>query len=450
MKIRQPEGLKKIVRRLLSRRFQVYLVGGAVRDAILGREVKDYDLATDASPAEVMGLFPRVIPTGVKHGTVTVLEGGGQYEVTTFRLEGEYRDRRRPETVTWTADIVEDLGRRDFTVNAMAYDLSTGGLVDPFGGKDDLGRKIIRAIGDAGERLREDALRILRAVRIASQLGFSIEPATYEALAANAGLLTQIASERVRDEISKILETAEPSAGLAVLGRLGILGLLLPELEACRGVGQPALHCFDVFTHSLYACDGAPADNLEVRLAALLHDVGKPPTRSVNQRGEPCFYAHEKTGARMARDILTRLRYPGRVVEKAAHLIRCHMWLYEETWTDAAVRRFVRRVGREHLRDLFALRRADQYGMCRRPVDPLPLLEFERRIDALLAASHALSLKDLAVNGDDIIRELRLTEGRTVGVILNFLLESVLDDPAMNERGRLLKLARRFREERLP
>ncbi|MBN2354362.1 MAG: HD domain-containing protein [Spirochaetales bacterium] len=450
MKIRPPDGVKKISRRLIAHDFQAFLVGGAVRDALLGREVKDYDLATDASPADVLRLFPRVIPTGLKHGTVTILEGGGQYEVTTFRLEGEYQDRRRPESVTWTSDIVEDLGRRDFTINAMAYDFSTNELLDPFGGKADLDRKIIRAIGDAEERLREDALRILRAVRIASQLEFSIEPATYKALEANAGLLTRISSERVRDEFNKILETGEPSSGLAVLGRLGLIALLLPELEACRGVAQPALHCFDVFTHSLYSCDGAPADNREVRLAALFHDIGKPPTRSANQRDEPCFYSHEKTGALMARDILTRLRYPGRVVDKVTHLIRCHMWMYEETWTDAAVRRFVRRVGREHLHDLFLLRRADQYGMCRRPIDPLPLIEFERRIDALLAAAHALSLKDLAVNGDDLMRELRLSEGEAVGVILDFLLESVLDDPALNERERLLTLARRFREERLP
>jgi tRNA nucleotidyltransferase (CCA-adding enzyme) len=450
MKMHLPDGVKDISRRLLANNHQSFLVGGAVRDFLLGKKVKDYDLATDAHPEEVMRIFRRVIPTGLKHGTVTVLSGGQPCEVTTFRVEGAYPDHRRPSTVTWAAHIDEDLKRRDFTINAIAYNLATHTLYDPFGGKSDLSRKLIRAIGDANERLREDALRILRAVRLAAQLGFSIEAMTLKAMSANAALMTRISSERIRDELNKILETAEPSAGLSTLGRLGILRLVIPELEACRGVKQPSLHCFDVFTHSLYACDGAPAEETAVRWAALLHDVGKPAARSVNPAGEPCFYSHEKISAEMAQDILTRLRCPGNVVSKVAHLIRCHMWSYDDSWKDSAVRRFVKRVGRENLPALFALRRADQYGLCRRPIDPAPLLEFERRIESVMAASSALSLRDLAVNGEDLKQSLNLQEGKSIGVILDFLLESVLDDPAMNERARLLTLARRFRDERLP
>jgi tRNA nucleotidyltransferase (CCA-adding enzyme) len=450
MRIRLPDAVKKIARHLTERRYQIFLVGGAVRDALLRRPVKDYDLATDADPEEVMRMFRRVIPTGVRHGTVTVLAGGEQFEVTTFRKEGKYVDGRRPESVAWTADIVEDLQRRDFTINAMAYNLATHELLDPFGGRADLKRKLIRAIGDPDERLGEDALRILRAVRIACQLGFAIEPLTFRSLEANAPLIAQISAERIRDELDKILETEEPSAGLETLGRLRLLKLLLPELEACRGVKQPALHCFDVFTHSLYACDGAPAGNREVRLAALFHDIGKPPCVGTNKQGDPSFYSHEQTGASLTRDILTRLRYPGRVVDTVTHLILHHMWSYDPSWTDSAVRRFVQRVGREHLADLFALRLADQFGMCRRPPDRRVLTEFEARIEEVLAASEALSLRDLAVNGDDLKRELGLEEGRTVGVILEFLLESVIDDPALNDRERLLELALRFRRERLP
>jgi tRNA nucleotidyltransferase (CCA-adding enzyme) len=450
MHIHLPEGLKTIARDLIAHRRQCFLVGGAVRDALLKRPVKDFDLATDAAPDEVMRIFRRTVPTGIKHGTVTVLTQDGQYEVTTFRQDGTYLDHRRPESVSWTSDIDVDLSRRDFTMNAIAYNLATHALHDPFAGKSDLDRRIIRAIGDPGERLREDALRILRAVRLAAQLGFSIEVATFRAMKESASLIVNISSERIRDEFSKILGTEEPSAGLMSLGELGLLTLIVPELEACRGIAQPSLHCFDVLTHSLYACDGAPADNQTVRLAALFHDIGKPPTRALNDRGELCFYTHEEAGAAMARAILFRLRYPGAMIEAVTHLIACHMWSYDGTWKDAAVRRFVQRVGRENLSHLFALRLADQYGMCRQPADPASLNAMKERIETVLAASAVLSLKDLAVNGRDLMAELRLSEGLTIGVILNFLLESVLDDPSLNTKDRLMLLARRFREERLP
>lgn len=449
MRMHLPEGLKKISRTLTGSGRHCFLVGGAVRDHLLGKKVTDYDLATDAPPEEVMKLFRRVIPTGLKHGTVTVLEGGRQYEVTTFRTESGYSDGRRPDAVSWTADVDEDLRRRDFTINAMAYNPATHRLHDPFGGRADLAARIIRALGDPRDRLSEDALRILRAVRFSVQLAFSIEPKTHEAMTELCPLIDRISRERIRDELDKILTADEPSAGFLIMREIGLLRRILPELDDCAGVAQPGLHCFDVFLHSLYACDGAPRDNPAVRIAALLHDAGKPLCAGYSAENEIRFYGHEIQGERLAREIMTRLRYPNTLIDKVAVLVRCHMFNYDHTWTNAAVRRLIRRAGPDNMADLLALRRADQFGMCRQRTDAAYLVELERRIQGEFDSRAALSLNDLAINGKDLMRELPLPEGEQIGIVLDFLLESVLDDPALNEPGRLLALARRFVQERL-
>ncbi|MBN2553188.1 MAG: HD domain-containing protein, partial [Spirochaetales bacterium] len=424
--------------------FQCYLVGGAVRDMLLGRRVADFDIATDALPQEVSRMFRRVIPTGIKHGTVTVLFSGTRFEVTTFRVDQDYRDGRRPETVIFSPSIREDLKRRDFTINAMAYDLQGRRLLDPHDGRRDLKAGVIRAIGDPLERFQEDGLRPIRACRFAAQFGFTIEERTFSSIPLTLERVKMVSAERIRDELMRILDAPVPSVGLSLLEDSGILLNIVPELSACRGVKQGQLHRYDVYWHLLYSCDAAPRDNLVVRLAALFHDLGKATTREVGADGEIRFHRHEQISAEMAEDILRRLRFPTRVVRRVAHLVAQHMFNYEPRWSDAAVRRFIARIGIENIPDILALRRADQLAMVgKRFVSP-SLIALENRIQSVLAQETVFGLKDLAVNGDDLIRELAIPPGPKIGIILDALLESVLDDPKQNERSTLLKIAKNF------
>jgi tRNA nucleotidyltransferase (CCA-adding enzyme) len=442
----------RVVREFASffarRGFQCYLVGGAVRDMLLGRRLTDFDIATDALPEDLQRVFRRVIPTGIKHGTVTVLFKGTRFEVTTFRIDQEYQDGRRPDAVVFTPSILEDLKRRDFTINAIAYDLEGGGLLDPHDGREDLKAGVIRAIGDPLQRFREDGLRPVRACRFAAQFDFRIEEATFDSIGKSLDTVRKVSAERIRDELIRLLEAPAPSVGFLLMERCGLLGLILPELVACRGVTQGELHRYDVLDHLLYACDAAPADNLVVRLAALLHDLAKPQTRVRQAEGELSFHRHEQLSAQMAEQILRRLRFPGALVERVCRLVGLHMFHYEESWSDAAVRRFVARVGEEHLADLLALRRADQLAIVGGYFVSDSLAALQRRIERVLSAGKALGLRDLAVDGEDIMRELHIPPGPQVGMILQALLESVLDDPALNDRGRLLRIARGFYEQR--
>ncbi len=449
--MRVPHVVRDFAKPFLAAGFQCHLVGGAVRDILLGRAHTDYDVATDALPSQVMPLFRRVIPTGIKHGTVTVLFKETTFEVTTFRTEAGYTDGRRPDTVTFAPTIEEDLSRRDFTINAIAYDLRAERVEDPYDGRGDLKRRLIRAIGDPAERFREDGLRTLRACRFAAQLGFTVDPPTLRAIPGALDILAKVSAERVRDEILKILQSPVPSAGLGLMKESGILSVVLPELLEGDGVAQGSLHCYDVLGHSLHACDAAPAASLVLRLAALLHDVGKPRARGNAPDGRPTFYGHEKISEEMTRSILERLRLPNAVIKDTAHLVAHHMFNYQEEWTDAAVRRLVARVGEESIQDLIALRRADQIGMCREnaAVFPQGLSEFANRVQAVLGSDRALTVSRLAVNGTDLMQRLGLAPGPKVGIILQELLESVLEDPSLNQKEKLLEIAEKMLKERL-
>jgi putative nucleotidyltransferase with HDIG domain len=442
-----PAPLKEIAAVFTSAGKQAFLVGGAVRDMLRGERAKDWDLATDAAPGEVCELFRArrcmVIPTGIKHGTVTVHFKGHPVEITTFRSEADYRDGRHPESITVAASIEEDLSRRDFTMNAIALELPSGRIVDPFDGSADIKRRLIRCVRDPLERLSEDGLRSLRALRFAAQLGFTLDPALTEAIPRTLAISAKVSMERQRDELDKILASPRPSISFRLMERTGLLALILPELMACRGIEQKGFHRFDVLDHSLLALDFAADEQRPhtVRLAALLHDIGKPQTRARGENGVWTFYQHEKASAELSGALLARLRYSNLVIAAVTHLIAEHMFHYEEWWTDAAVRRFIIRAGEDNLDNLYALRRADAFAHAGvdLPGDFLvPLIE---RVDRLLAGSRFLTLKDLRVSGTDLIA-IGIKPGKRLGLILNELLESVLDDPALNTPETLLKIAR--------
>ncbi|MBP7095575.1 MAG: HD domain-containing protein [Spirochaetia bacterium] len=425
--------------------YQAWIVGGAIRNLALGREPSDWDAATDARPEDVMRAFRRTVPTGVKHGTVTVLWRGLQIETTTFRVEEGYADGRRPDRVSFTPDIREDLKRRDFTMNAMALNLSTRDFLDPHDGLGDLERRLVRAIGDPLERFSEDGLRPLRAVRFASQLGYAIDVPTFEAIGRSLHRFRAVSAERVRDEFAKILLSPKPSYGIGLLERSGLLAEFLPELADCRGVEQGGLHSFDVFDHLAAACDAAPPV-LELRLAALLHDLGKPGRKAGDAAGGYSFHRHEEDSARMVKAILPRLKFPNLVTERVERLARHHMFSYGEEWTDAAVRRFVARVGEDLVEDLLALRVADSAALAGTPPDPRGVAPFRKRIEAVLAASRVLGVKDLAVSGNELAA-IGVPRGPVMGRMLAELLEAVMEDPSLNERDRLLLIAERMKEK---
>jgi len=437
---------------------QVYLVGGAVRDMIRGKDIHDWDLATDAPPEEVTNIVRRaggkVIPTGIKHGTVTVLYKKHNIEVTTFRLETDYTDGRRPDKVEFSTDIKEDLSRRDFTMNAIALRLPDGEIVDPFNGTNDIKAGIIRCVGNADDRFNEDGLRPLRAVRFSAQLGFEIDKTTLDAIPGALSVSAKVSWERVRDEIDKILASSpplgKPSRGFRLMEKTGLLNLFLVELAACRGVEQKGFHQFDVLDHSLLACDYAAEKNYsrEVRLAALLHDIGKPSVRKMDESGVWTFYRHEEIGASMCHKILRRLRYSSEVIDNVCHLVKEHMFCYTEEWSNSAVRRFIARAGESALEDLYRLRRADAFALAGKEIEPMNLTALADRVEKILAEDHAFTIKDLAVSGNDLMA-IGIESGKTMGIILKELLETVLDDPAQNTKEKLLEIAGKIAKDKL-
>ena len=442
--------LLEVLARLSAGGHRAYLVGGTVRDALLGiADGATADVATDLTPPEVMSRFPRVEPTGLAHGTVLVLEGALQVECTTFRRESGYSDARRPDRVEYTGDPLEDLDRRDLTVNAIAYDPARRELLDPHGGTRDLERKILRAVGDPLARFREDALRPLRVARLAAVLEMAPDEEMRTALARVAdpacGLRpAAVSAERVLGELEKMMRAPRPSVGFELMRQAGLLEVWLPELQRCVGVPQNRFHAYDVYRHSLYTCDAAPVAKPVVRWAALLHDIGKPDTR-VEREGEGTFYGHQDVGAALADGLLARLRMPSAEREAIVHLVREHMFDYRPQWTDAALRRWLRRVGEESVADLFDLRIADALGNGRRAGFPAYLESMRERVTKQLESAHALDVPDLAVDGYDVMRELGIPSGPEVRAALEALLEEVLDHPERNRKEILLE---RLRERR--
>lgn len=433
---RFPDDVLRIAGELRAAGFEAYVAGGAVRDLLLGRPAADWDMATDARPEEVQGVFGKVVPTGIRHGTVTLVRGTRHYEVTTYRTGRQGR---------YSKSLKTDLAYRDFTWNAMACDPLENRLVDPFQGEEDLRRGMVRAVGSPHDRFSEDPLRILRAVRFAAQLRFRLDPDTLAGIPRHLEAFRGVAAERVREELFRLLLAPRPTDGLELMRRTGLMAAVLPELlEGWRRRQNPAYHRFTIYRH-IMACVDASPPRLELRLAALLHDVAKPRVRQ-KVDGVFRFYNHEQASARLALDILARWRCSKVLAERVTHLIRHHMFHYQSGWKDAAVRRLVRRVGLEHLDDLFALRRADvaAHGI---PGNDRELLEeLSSRIERLVVEEPPLGVGDLQVSGRDVMRVTGLEQGAEVGRLLESLLQEALENPDANRRNRQLARLRQWRE----
>lgn len=440
--INPPDSVRAVMARLWAHGHAAYVVGGSVRDTILGRPAEDWDLTTDALPDRLLAVFPGAVYEN-RFGTVAVREHGDEHEVTTFRTDHDYADFRRPHRVEFGTDVALDLGRRDFTANAIAWGaeatdppvVPTPVIVDPFGGVADVEARLLRAVGEPAARFREDALRMVRAVRLAAVLEFEIDPPTFAAMRDNAALAGHVSAERVAAELQKLLLAARPSIGLRLMAESGLLDVLLPDLAAQHGIEQNKIAGEDLFDHTLRTVDSVPADRPVVRLAALLHDLGKPATL-----GDGPFRGHEVVGAEMAQRLLDRLRYPRAATERVVHLVRNHMFTYEPGWGDAGIRRFIQRTRTDSIDDLFALREADNIGSGL-PPDSDDLLDLRARVEAELAAAVVLDRSRLAVHGHDLMAELGLPAGPHLGHILDELLERVIADPKLNDRATLLLLA---------
>ena len=439
MKYPVPENIRQFASIFRENGHRLYIVGGAVRDHLLGRKNSDYDFCTDAKPEEVIPMFRRVIPTGIKHGTVTVLFKGDSFEVTTFRTEGAYSDQRHPDSVTFVTDLSEDLSRRDFTVNAFAADCLDGSIIDLFDGMKDLKAKTIRAIGNPRERFEEDALRLMRLARFCSKLGFEPDPDTKQAATQLSANISNVSQERIYDELSKILMTEKPTVGLRLLEDIGVLEHILPELTECRRIEQTKVGATDVLEHIYNTVDAAAHFNYSynVRLAALLHDIAKPQTMIINPYGIMRFFGHDIKSAQMARVVMRRLKCSNQLIDTVCNLIENHMVKYRDNWTDGAVKRFIKRVGKENINELFELQWCDQIASEGKSkveeYDP-----FIRRIKEL--ENQPMSVKDLAVSGDDLA-QAGIPKSKVMGEILDELLEMVIDYPTLNEKETLINQA---------
>lgn len=435
--IQIPEKASHIISVLTEAGFEAYVVGGCVRDAILGRDAADWDITTNALPSQVKALFPRTLDTGLQHGTVTVMQGKEGFEVTTYRIDGEYLDGRHPDKVTFTPSLLEDLKRRDFTVNAMAYNEKEG-LVDAFGGLEDLERRRIRCVGDPRERFTEDALRILRAVRFSAQLDFTIEEKTRAALSEFAPRLWKVSAERIQTELVKLLTSSHPEV-FRVVWETGISAVILPEFDACMDTPQNnPHHCWSVGEHTLRALPFVEPDKV-LRLAVLLHDIGKPPVRTTDECGVDHFYGHAQKGAEMADGILRRLKFDNDTRKRVSRLVMVHDDL-QIAAAQRSVRRAVYRIGADLFPDYLKVRRADI--MAQNPdVRQEKLNELagiEEMYQKILEAQQCLSLKDLAVTGRDLI-EAGMQPGPELGRTLNQLLELVIEHPEYNTKESLLE-----------
>ncbi len=437
MNLELPEFVLKILEKFEKAKFEIYIVGGSVRDLLLDREIIDWDFTTNATPNQILEIFPKGFYDN-KFGTVGISHPSSPepYEITTFRKEIGYTDRRHPDKVIWGKSLKEDLARRDFTINAMALQGKTPSeLIDPFNGQKDLKAKIIRAVGDPNKRFSEDALRMMRAIRLATELGFTIEQKTFQAIQDNATLINQIAKERVKDELFKILKSDFPADGFTLLLSSGLLEQIMPELLKGYGMTQAKHHIYDVWTHSLLSLKNCPSKDPLIRLATLLHDVGKP----VVAKGEGekrTFYNHEVVGASIAGNTADRLRFSKKEKEKLVTLIRWHQFTCDERQTDSAIRRFIRNVGKENLSDMIDLRVGDRLGGGARETS-WRLEKFKKRL--VEVQKQPFSVTDLKINGNDVMKILKIGSGPTVGKILETLFAEVVEDKTKNKREFLLK-----------
>ncbi len=452
-----PKEVLDILKKFSDAGYEIYIVGGAVRDLIARNPVHDWDFTTNAKPEEIMKLLQNDPDFDEpfydnKFGTVGIptSASGHQppaiFEITTMRKEGDYQDFRRPVDVSWTDKIEEDLARRDFTINAIALrvksDLNDSPftLVDPFNGQQDIRDGIIRAVGDPKQRFQEDALRLMRAVRIATQLNFEIEEKTFEAIKEKAVLIKEVAFERIRDELFKLLASSEPYTGIIKLRESGLSKIILPELERCFGLQQEGPKHdreYDIGTHSLLSLKEAPTTDPLVRFAALLHDVGKPDTVKVAPDGNVTFYNHDIVGGKIALEIAKRFNLSKKQSDKLYRLVRWHLFTVDENQTDSAIRRFIRNVGLENIEDMMAVRIGDRLGGGTQKAVSWRMEKFSERIKQVL--EKPFSVADLKVNGKDVMEILQIKPGPKVGEILQKLFEDVQEDSEKNNREYLLK-----------
>lgn len=488
MDIKLPKEVLNILEKFQKANYQIYIVGGAVRDLLMGREVSDWDFTTDAKPEEILKLFPdgfydnkfgtvgiplksgrvksepnKVVgaakhiensgdehelgaeqthsePRGRASGTLRPDERARNdvFEVTTMRKEGDYKDHRHPVDVSWTNKIEEDLTRRDFTINALAMD-SNLNIIDPFKGKEDLDKKLIKAVGDPATRFQEDALRLVRAIRIASELEFDIENNTFKALCKNAHLIKDIAFERIRDELFKIFASGNPYMGIVKLREAGILQIILPELEKASGIiqeGPKHDRVYEILDHSFRTMRETPSSDPLVKFAALLHDVGKPTTHKINPDRNATFYNHDVEGGKLVLEIAKRFNLSKKQTDKLYKLVRWHMFSVSENQTDSAIRRFIKNVGKENIEDMLALRVGDRLGGDTRKPVSWRMENFKEKIKQVLKKPFTVS--DLKINGNDVMETLNIKPGPRVGEILNKLFQEVLEDSSKNNREYLL------------
>jgi putative nucleotidyltransferase with HDIG domain len=447
-----PQSVLNIYNKLQTNGFEAYFVGGCVRNIILKRKVKDWDFTTNATPEEMLKIFPDGFYDN-KFGTVGVpIENEKQViEITTFRTEKEYGDNRHPKNVTWGKTIEEDLQRRDFTINAIALRFSSGDkkepsafeIIDPYEGQKDLERKIVKAVGDANIRFKEDALRLIRAVRIATELSFVIEENTWNKIKEDATLIKNVSNERVHDELLRILKSDNPYEGIMLLNDSGLLHQIIPELTEGINISQvrPGRHhTTDVFTHNALSLKFCPSKDPIVRFAALIHDIGKPQVKSEDEEGLVIFHNHETVGAKIAEIICQRLKFSKKDTQKIVNLIRWHMFSVNENITDSAVRRFIRKIGVDNIKDMMDLRVGDRLGGGTQTAESWRLKLFKDKIEEQLKPA-PFSINDMAVDGNDVMKELRLKPGPVIGKILEQLFNEVDEDLSKNNKDFLIKRA---------
>ena len=439
MRIQMPEGAKFIIEQLMKRGFEAYIVGGCVRDSLLGKEPHDWDITTSATPEEIKSLFRRTIDTGIEHGTVTVMLQEIGYEVTTYRVDGEYKDHRRPSGVTFTASLLEDLKRRDFTINAMAYN-DVDGLVDEFDGEGDLARGVIRCVGVPQERFDEDALRILRAVRFAAQLDYEIDDATRQAIREKAEYLKDISAERIQVELTKLITSDHPEK-LIDAYELGITRVVLPEFDTMMETPQNTkYHKYDVGRHTIAVMQNIEATPV-LRWAALLHDVGKPSCKTTDERGVDHFYGHPAAGKVIAEDILKRMKLDNNTIHRVERLVEWHDYGMNGGVTKKALRKALNQMGPDLYEDFLKIKYADMMGQSdyeleKKKEDYQILVDYYHEI---LEEQECLTLKDLKMNGKRLM-ELGVKPGPEMGDILKKLLDRVLEEPELNTEEILTKL----------